>query len=170
MADMIVLAMHGAPPRDFPRMEMAELFDLQGRVEHARVPLPAETIARYEELHARMRNWPRTPQNDPFFTASYELAASLEAALGIPVHVGFNEFCAPDLDAAVAAAVAQGATRVVVVTPMMTRGGDHAEEDIPAALQRAGAQHPGVEIVYAWPFETVAVARFLADQVATRLK
>ncbi len=170
MADMIVLAMHGSPPRDFPRLEMAELFDLQGRVEHARVPLPAEMIARYEELHARMRNWPRTPQNDPFFTASYDLAASMEAAMGIPVIVGFNEFCAPDLDEAFAAAAAKGATRVIVVTPMMTRGGDHAEEDIPAAIQRGITHHPGVEIVYAWPFETVAVARFLADQVAARLK
>ena len=48
----------------------------------------------------------------------------------------------------------------------MTRGGEHSESDIPAAVQRAQSRHPGLPIVYAWPFDTGAVARFLAAQIA----
>jgi len=49
---------------------------------------------------------------------------------------------------------------------MLTRGGGHAEEDIPAAIDRARARFPGVPFVYAWPHDTVDVARFLAQRLA----
>jgi sirohydrochlorin ferrochelatase len=48
---------------------------------------------------------------------------------------------------------------------MMTRGGEHSEKDIPAAVQRARQRHPGVEMTYVWPFDLSQVARFLADQI-----
>ena len=38
----------------------------------------------------------------------------------MPVIVGFNEFCAPDLATAFEQAVGQRAERVIVVTPMLT--------------------------------------------------
>jgi sirohydrochlorin cobaltochelatase len=84
----------------------------------------------------------------------------------LPVLVGFNEFCAPSLDDALEQAIAQGAEKVVVVTPMMTRGGEHAQRDIPAAIQRVQERHPRVPIVYAWPFASVDVASFLAARIA----
>jgi sirohydrochlorin ferrochelatase len=52
----------------------------------------------------------------------------------------------------------------------MTRGGEHSEVDIPAAIERARARHPGVAFVYVWPFETAAVARFLAAQVGQLIR
>ncbi len=167
----IVLAMHGAPPSDFARDELAELFGLHMRIEHQ--PLSEEQRARLEarhtELDIKVRNWPRTPQNDPFFAASMELAQRLGEAGGSRVVVGFNEFCSPTLDEALHEAATLGAQRVVVVTAMMTRGGEHSERDIPAAIERARARHPGVEFLYAWPFDAADVAGFLAGQIERRL-
>ena len=80
--------------------------------------------------------------------------------------VGFNEFCAPSLDEALDQAAARGPVQVRVVTPMMTRGGEHAESDIPAAVEAARGRHPGVAFVYTWPFPVSEVARFLAEQMA----
>lgn len=165
MQTILVLAMHGAPPSDFPPAEAAELFALHARLELPSVAERAALEKRYAPLEARMRAWPRTVENDPFRAASHELAAHLARAAGLDVLVGFNEFCAPDLDEALDQAVAAGAQRVVVVTAMMTRGGEHAEVDIPAAIERARARHTGVTFVYAWPFGSEQVAGFLAEQV-----
>jgi len=165
MKTVIVLAMHGAPPRDFPRREMGEFFSLHARVGHAAGAEGTELERRYAELHAKMRSWPRSAQNDRFWAASHELADHLSRATGHEVVVGFNEFCGPDLDEALGQAVAQDVERVIVLTPMMTRGGEHAEVDIPAAVQRAQERHPGVPIKYLWPFEYTHVAQFLAEQI-----
>ncbi len=162
---VIVLTMHGAPPNDFPKGEMGEFFSLHARLEHAAGPERAALERRYAELEARMRAWPRTAQNDRFWAASYELAAHLNQATGHEVRVGFNEFCAPDLDEALEQAVARGAERVIVTTPMMTPGGEHAAVDIPAAIRRAQERHPDVSMAYAWPFEVSQVAQFLAEQI-----
>jgi sirohydrochlorin cobaltochelatase len=112
-----------------------------------------------------MRTWPRTAENDPFHAASQELAAQLSQETGCDVIVGYNEFCAPSLDEALDQAAARGAERIIVVTPMMTPGGEHAEEDIPATIRRAEERHPGVTFVYAWPIEVEDVAEFLAAQL-----
>lgn len=170
MSTIILLAMHGAPPNDFSQPELAEFFGLHMQLEH--IPLRAiqaspqlmEKQHRHDALHARLRAWPRTPHNDPFHAASLSMAGELSTAAGCPVKVGFNEFCGPSLDEALDAAVAEGATQVVVLTPMMTRGGEHAEQDIPAAIEQARQRHPQVAFVYAWPFEPLQVAQFLAEQ------
>jgi sirohydrochlorin cobaltochelatase len=54
---------------------------------------------------------------------------------------------------------------VIVVTTMLTRGGEHAERDIPAAIARARTASHGVDFVYAWPFDDMAILRLLAEQV-----
>jgi sirohydrochlorin cobaltochelatase len=161
----VILAMHGTPPRDFPPQEMAEWFGLHGRIEHARGGERAALEARYARLEARMRSWQRTVANDPFHASSLELAARLQQITGMTVTAGFNEFCAPSLDEALEDAVRAGAQKIVVVTPMMTRGGEHAERDIPAAIERVQKRHGEVSIVYAWPFDVGDVAGFLAQRV-----
>ena len=166
MSTTIVLAMHGAPPSDFPGDELAEFFGLHMRLGH-RGPggeQHARLEARYGELEEKVRRWPRTARNDPFHSASLELAERLEEVTGSRVLVGFNEFCAPTLDEALAEAAGE-AQQVVVVTPMMTRGGEHAEHDIPVSIAQARAAHPDVEFFYAWPFDTGDVAGFLAEQI-----
>jgi sirohydrochlorin cobaltochelatase len=165
MVQVLVLAMHGAPPNDFPRGQVAEFFGLHGRLDHAPGPERVWLQRRHDELEAEMRAWPRRAENDPFWAASLELAAHLRETTGQEVMVGFNEFCAPSLDEALDQAVEAGAEQVTVVTPMMTRGGEHSEVDIPAAVRRAQARHADVSFRYVWPFDTKEVAQFLAAQI-----
>jgi len=168
MSSIIVLAMHGAPPRDYPPHETSELFSLHGRVERSAGAERIALVQRHAELEARMRIWPRTPANDPYWAASRELADGLARAAGREVLVGFNEFCAPSLDEALDQAAERRPRRVIVVTPMMTRGGGHSEADIPAAIQRAEGRHPGITFDYVWPFDVAEIAAFLARQIAKR--
>lgn len=165
----VVLAMHGAPPKDFPRHELQEFMGLHGRLEHAAGTAQEDLRRRHDELEAKMRAWPRTPENDPFHAASMKLAEHLQAAVGFPVLVGFNEFCAPALDEALDSA-ASLAPHVVVITPMMTRGGTHAEADIPHEIEAARARHPAVRFTYAWPFPIADIAEFLAGQIQRHLR
>jgi sirohydrochlorin cobaltochelatase len=169
MKTIIVLAMHGAPPKDFPRRELSEFFGHHARLEHASGEERMRLQQRHDELEGQLRAWPRTVENDPFYAASHEIAEHLAQATGLEVRVGFNEFCAPSLDEALGLAVQQGARRVVVTTLMLTRGGGHAEHDIPAAIDRARQRHPGAVIDYAWPFDPADVADFVAKQLAGRV-
>ncbi len=163
---VIVLAMHGAPPNDFPKDELAELFGLHVQLEHAHGPVPAALQRRHAELENKMLMWPRTAKNDPFYAGSQELAVRLNEMTGYKVIVGFNEFCAPSVDKVLDYATAQGAGKVIIITPMLTQGGEHAEVDIPSAIRRARQRHPHTPMVYAWPFEVSDVAQFLAEQLA----
>jgi sirohydrochlorin cobaltochelatase len=166
LTQVIVLAMHGAPPHDFPVAEMGEFQSLHARLEHGDRTVSPALRARAESLERKMRSWPRSAANDPYWVASLEIGRHLAAITGDVVLVGFNEFCGPDLDEVLAKAAAEKAGRVVVMTPMLTRGGGHAEADIPAAIARAQAAFPDVPFVYVWPYETGDVARFLADRLA----
>ena len=164
MKTVVVLAMHGSPPLAFPREELQEYFLLEARGHHR--PHAGGHSPRLRELESRMRAFPRSETNDPFWKGSRDLADALEKACGLPVFLGFNEFCAPDLDETFDRAVSEGAGRVVVVTPMMTRGGEHSAVDIPEAIRRAQKKYPASKIVYAWPFPTEDIARFLSSQVS----
>jgi sirohydrochlorin cobaltochelatase len=144
---------------------MGEFFRLHARLEHAAGPERAASEQRYVDLDRKMRAWPRTAQNDRFWAASHQLASHLSSATGCDVIVGFNEFCAPGLDEALDQAIARDPERVVVVTPMMTRGGEHAEVDIPVAVRCAQERFPSIPIVYVWPFDGAQVAQFLAAQI-----
>ena len=165
MKTIIVLAMHGSPPRDFPKAQVALVVGLHMWLEHASGLVRAMIERYHTRLDAKIRTWPRTEENDPFHTASQKLAARLSQEAGCEVIVGYNEFCAPSLDEALDQAVTQGTEKVIVVTPMMTSGGEHAEEDIPAAIKRAEERHPEAAFAYAWPFKVDDVARFLAAQI-----
>src|SRR5262245_51460361 len=123
----IVLAMHGMPPSDFPREERGELVTLEMKV--GRGEATDTQRIRFHAIDSRMRQWPRTPKNDPYHAASHELAGKLAKETGLEVTVGFNEFCAPSLDEALNQAVVKGADEVVIVTTMLTRGGSHSEID-----------------------------------------
>jgi sirohydrochlorin cobaltochelatase len=162
----VMLVMHGSPPRDFPQDERSEFSRLASRLRHASPHERAELEQRFSELDVKMRNWPRTPENDPYWAGSQELAEQLAQVSGFEVFSAFNEFCAPTVELAFDKAVEAGAQTVIAVTPMTTRGSSHAERDIPDALTRAQKNHPDVRLSYAWPFDPRAVAQLLADQVA----
>jgi sirohydrochlorin cobaltochelatase len=167
MTEGIVLAMHGVPPKDFPRNEMVELFGLHAKLEHpVGVPDHEELHRRHHELDEKMRTWPRTRENDPYHAASHDLAHHLREETGLQVYVGFNEFCDPNIVDAIDLAVGAGVNRVLVLTTMMTAGGEHSERDIPTAIERAKKHHPDVAIEYAWPFMLPDVAKFLAAHIS----
>jgi sirohydrochlorin cobaltochelatase len=163
---VVVLGMHGSPPLDFPRDELTEFMRFQASLEHGSGPTDNAQKRRGDELEAKMRAWPRTGQNDPFYSGSQELARQLRQESGFEVIVGFNEFCAPTLDEALERAAARKAGKVIVVTPMMTRGGEHSAVDIPEAIRRAQQKFPSQKIIYAWPFPVDDIARFLSSQIA----
>jgi len=163
MTTVIVLAAHGSPPSDFPR---GELMELMGRHAHADATGSFEaTAARMALLEARLLSWPRNAANDPFWAATCELARLVASETGHEVLVGFNEFCAPSVSEALEDAAGR-ASEVIVLTPMLTRGGTHAETEIPAAIERARERHRHVRFRYAWPIPPLVIARFLAAQLA----
>ena len=165
MTTRIVLAMHGMPPTDFPEEEVVELVKLHRIIEKAGGHAPAEIRARLALLDNKVRTWERTSDNDPFWTSSHKLAEELQEATGFEVIVGFNEFCGPDLDEALDRAVSDDVTRVIIITPMMTPGGEHSEEDIPESISAARTRFDGVEFIYAWPFPITDVVAFLTNQI-----
>ncbi|WP_437950054.1 CbiX/SirB N-terminal domain-containing protein [Sorangium sp. So ce296] len=164
MKRVVILVGHGAPAADCPRELVTRLKALEGRraAGGGSAPSPEE-----RELEAKVRAWPRTPENDPYRAGLERLAAELAPMLGgAELLVAYNEFCAPTLAEAVATAVQRGATEVEVVPSMLTPGGVHAEVEIPEALARLRAEHPSVTLRYAWPFDLTAVARLFAAQLA----
>ena len=165
MKAVIVLATHGAPPLDFPEHDLAEFYGLQARLAHGHGAGPAAAERRWFELEEKIRTWPRTPLNDPFYAGSQDLAIQLRRASGRKVILGFNEYCAPSLDEALDQAAGQGADKIIVITPMMTRGGEHAEKDIPEAVERARQRHPQQKLIHVWPFPATDVAEFLTSQI-----
>jgi sirohydrochlorin ferrochelatase len=78
-----------------------------------------------------------------------------------PAHM---ELAQPDLAAAFASCVAQGATRVIVV-PYFLAPGNHASKDIPALAADAATAHPGVAWSVAAP---LGMDDRLLDVVETR--
>lgn len=159
----MVLVGHGTPAEGCDRALVAELKGLEGarRARGAAVPTPRE-----RELDARVRGWPRDRARDPYVRGCEALAAALAAALGVEVHVAYNELCGPSIEEAVDALVAAGHTRVDVVPTMVTPGGVHAEVEVPEALAALAARHPEVTLRYAWPFRAEDVAALLAARVA----
>lgn len=165
MKQTVTLAMHGAPPANFPRKELVELVSLHERLEGQRDDKDSAIEQIYSDLDAKIRAWPRTPRNDPFYFASERMVRGLSRELGCEVIAGFNEFCTPGIDQAIDRAVAQGAGKIIVITPMITSGGKHAAEDIPEIIKRAKEKYPHIPIVYAWPFGEDNITGFLAGQI-----
>jgi sirohydrochlorin cobaltochelatase len=93
------------------------------------------------------------------------LAASLAGLTGCRVIAGYNEFCSPDIPAAIEEALAAGATEVVVATTMTTQGGEHAEHEIRELVEAAQKRHPAARIWYAWPFAPQQVAQLFAREI-----
>jgi sirohydrochlorin cobaltochelatase len=84
-----------------------------------------------------------------FGTFTGRLAGML-APRGIEVAGGFIELSAPPLRDAVAALASGGHHRLVAV-PLVLSAASHAKGDIPAALARESARHPGLSWSYGRP-------------------
>jgi sirohydrochlorin cobaltochelatase len=122
-----------------------------------------------EGLAHDVRTWPRTPESDPYKAAVDNLAAALQAELGLEVLVGYNEFCAPSISVALANAISHGAGRVIVIPTMLLRGNEHTEAEIAGAVADARQRFPGTTFDYAWPFEPANMLALFAGQVRQRI-
>ena len=162
---VIILEMQGMPPADFPQKETLDYFMLHSRLENMPGPPPPAMQQQFEELDSRMRNWPRTQENDLYSYTSNNLAEVLSNQTGYKVVVGFNEFCSPSLDEAFEEAIQLNPDKIIVVTPMMTQGGEHSEKDIPEAIERAKKKNPTIKFSFVWPFNNSKIAAFLAEQM-----
>lgn len=159
-----MLVGHGAPATDCPPRLVGELMALEWRDGDPSDTRDAQ--ARAVKLDTAIRDWPRTPANDPYKTGLEQLAQTLRPLLPTDLFtIAYNEFCRPSIEEAVAQMVQQGAARVLVLPTMMTPGGLHSEQDIPRALEAARRRHPDISIEYLWPFRLERVAALLAEHI-----
>ena len=164
MKTIIVLASHGAPATDCPRGTIGMFMALESMPRLVKRFVFLQRLK--DSFDRRIRCWPRTSANDPYREGVRVLAERLVAQTGHEVISGYLEFCAPDIGTCIDEAVGSGAERVMVVTTMTTRGGEHSEVEILEIVEAAQKRHPSIRIVYAWPFDTDRVARMLADEIA----
>jgi sirohydrochlorin cobaltochelatase len=94
----------------------------------------------------------RDPEGVTGFTALTKRLTALAGTGGerLDVAGGFIELSAPPLRDAVSALVDQGHRRVVAV-PLMLSAAGHSKGDVPAALARETARHPGLTVRYGRP-------------------
>src|SRR3989338_7139876 len=131
MKKAVILIGHGGVPKDFP---------------HEKIGRP--------EYEDDIRNWPRTPQNDPFCFGMKAIAAKLEPKLqDTKLVLAYNEFCGPSIEQAVESLVTENFQDVTFLTTMFTPGGVHSEEEIPEIIETLRAKYPGVVFRYPWPFD-----------------
>ncbi len=159
---LVLLVGHGFIPQDFPRDVLQRYFQLHMAAGFQE--LGEAQRAELAELETRLRTWPRTSENDPHRASMLALAEGLEARCELPVRVVFNEFCAPSLEEGVRQAAEEGYRRVLILSTMFNRGG-HPDEDIPQAVERARAAHPGVDVQYLWPYRVDDVVGLLATHL-----
>lgn len=161
--EAVVLIGHGAAATDTPRPLVAELKRLEGERMARREP---EMSPREAELDRQVRQWPRTPENDAYKAGVDLIAAALAPKLpGKTLVVAYNEFCAPSVEDAIERLVRDGFTRVDLISTMYTRGGIHAECEIPGIVLASRKKYPGVVFEYAWPYEPAFIADFLSAQL-----
>jgi sirohydrochlorin cobaltochelatase len=165
--EAVVLIGHGGTATDTPKPLIGELKRLESERQARR---ELKMSPREAELDKQVREWPRTADNDAYKNGVDLIASALAPKLGgRKLVVAYNEFCAPSVEDAIEALVNDGYTRVSLISTMFTRGGLHAECEIPAIVTEALKKHPGVKIEYAWPFEPSYLADFLAGQLGRAL-
>jgi sirohydrochlorin cobaltochelatase len=162
--EAVVLIGHGGTASDTPRALVSELKRLEGE-RQARKGLTM--TPREADLDKQVREWPRTPETDPYKYGVEAIAALLAPKLGgRRLTIAYNEFCAPSVEAAIDGLVDEGFGRIQLISTMFTRGGIHAEFEIPEIVVQARKKHNGLTIDYAWPFEPAVIADFLAARLS----
>ena len=161
----IVLAMHGSPPIDFPGEEMAFFYGIHLKVEHAPDSVDVETKKLAEAIEEKMKCWPRTEENDPYYTSGMKIGENIQKVTGIETFVGFNEFCNPSIQDALLEALERNPNEIYITTTMVTPGGEHQEVEIPEAINEIAVKYPDVKFVYVWPYNLLSVAEFIGNHL-----
>ena len=164
--DAVVLVGHGGIATDTPTELVAELKTLARERARRSEPVPS---AREAELEHTIRRWPRTDTTDPYKRGLESIGRALAPRIAPRrLVLAYNEFCAPSVEDAIDALVADGAEAITLVTTMFTPGGGHSEVDIPNLVRAATERHPGVRIVFAWPYAVDGIAEFLTKHLADK--
>lgn len=158
----VVLVGHGGLPKDCPRELVQKFKKLESQRRASGQPPSQEEV----ELDRQIREWPRTPETDPYQAGLLALAGKLAPLLkGVRLVVAYNEFCAPDVPRAVEKLIAEGVGTITVVPTMMTPGGSHSEVEIPAIIAALRTRHPKIHLNYAWPFDLEKLAEMLVSHL-----
>ena len=158
----VILVGHGGLPSDIPS-EMVEKFM---RVHKGRIKAGGPISQQEVELDTTIRNWERTPENDPYKSGLESLASHMETMLkGYVLKTAYNEFCYPAIEDAVAELANENVSKIIIVTTMITRGGSHSENEIPEELVALSSKYTNIDIQYAWPFSIEAFALFLTTHI-----
>ena len=164
----VVLIGHGVPASDCPPELIGELMGLQWGAggHHGGTGGSSRLAERIAQLDAQIRDWPRRPDNDPYKEGLERLAAVLRPMLPSGLFlIGYNEFCRPSVGEALEQVIRQGASRVLVISSMVTPGGVHSEQDIPHAIEQVRKNHPAISMEYLWPFDLKEVAALFASHI-----
>ena len=183
MRTVIVLALRGAGPADFPQAEMGELLEQHAQLEQAAGPGRAWFERRPADLETCVRAGSRSAGNDPFHVVAHDLGDQLSRVTGCEVVVGFDHFGVPSLEDALEQA-AISAKQVFVITPTspalpaqrtaglgglrakrgasVNRTSQFSKVELPRAIRSAQARHFDTPIVYLWGFDVSDLAAFLA--------
>jgi len=162
----VILVGHGQLPKDLPPKMKGEYLSLKFKASRS-----AEEEERLRSLEKTIMSWPRNDANDPYAHSLRVLSEELKRIGRYDeVWVAFNEFCAPTLEEVLDEASRSDVDVIVVVTTMTTRGGEHAEEEIPSVIERYREKISPKKVVYAWPFDPRSVARMLAENIENHLR
>ena len=154
----IVLIGHGGIPNNFPSEKVSRLKMLEAGRQHTHSPISDEEI----KLDHEIRNWPRTPENDPFCFGIRSIAERMKIKIpDTKLIIAYNEFCGPSIEEAVADLVKDGYSDITLLTTMFTPGGVHSEFEIPVIVKNLRGIYPQIKLTYPWPFDLDAVAEFL---------
>ena len=158
----VILIGHGGLPSDIP----SEIVEKFMRLHKSRVKAGGDASAQEIELDNTIRRWSRTPESDPYKSGLENLASHMKIFLeGLILRTAYNEFCYPTIGEAVEELVEEGASKIILVTTMITRGGSHSEREIPEELEVLRTKYKNIDIKYAWPFNMDTFALFLSDHV-----
>lgn len=158
----VILVGHGGIPKGFPPESVTKLKRLEAQRRARGAPMSDEE----RELDDKIRQWPRTPETDPYQAGLEALGSHMQPLLnGAQFAIAYNEFCGPTLEQAVDQLIQSGAEDITVVSTMFTPGGSHSEFEIPEEMAELRKKHPHVTLTYAWPFNLGKVAEMLRDHI-----
>lgn len=158
----VILVGHGGLPSDIPPKVVENFMKLHKQRVRAKTPATLQE----KELESVIRNWKRTPETDPYKAGLEKLSDHLRPQLeGMILKTAYNEFCYPSIEEAADELAAEGVSKVILVTTMLTPGGSHSEEEIPQEVEDLEKKYPDVEFVYAWPFDLGVFAEVLSNHI-----
>lgn len=145
----VIIAAHGDVPLDY-NMDKAE--------------------GMMEKISEIVRKLPRNIDkiNDPSKLETENLAKKVGEKLGIPVEVGYAEFCSPGIPETVKHLSDKGVEKIIVV-PLFFTHCKHTEKDIPKILEEVKKQVVNTEIEYTNPL-IEEIVEVLADKIRKTIK